>query len=242
VRSVRIVGGGRAGRSLANALARSGWSVADVVGRGDDPAQAADGIDLLVLAVPDGAVASLAAAVAPVSTTVVAHLAGSLGLDVLAPHPRRAAIHPLISLPDAELGAARLLAGGWFAVAGDRLAEEVVASLGGRWFPVADRDRALYHAAAVISSNHLVALLAQAERLARRAGVPFDAYLDLAAGTLANVQALGPKAALTGPAMRGDTATIERHLAALPREERATYQVMSDECRRLAASGQAERG
>ena len=41
----------------------------------------------------------------------VAHLSGSLGLDALAPHPLRATVHPLVPLPNGEVGAARLRLG-----------------------------------------------------------------------------------------------------------------------------------
>jgi predicted short-subunit dehydrogenase-like oxidoreductase (DUF2520 family) len=139
-----------------------------------------------------------------------------------------------VALPNAEVGARRLV-GGWFAVAGEPLAREVVRALGGRAFTVEDRDRATYHAAAVIASNHLVALMGQAERLAAEVGVPPQAYLDLAAATLANVAELGPEEALTGPAARGDEATIRRHLRALPGDERRAYRGMADAARRLAA-------
>ena len=54
--------------------------------------------------------------------TTVAHLSGSLGLDALAPHPLRAAVHPLVPLPNGEVGAARLGSGVTFAVAGAPLA------------------------------------------------------------------------------------------------------------------------
>jgi predicted short-subunit dehydrogenase-like oxidoreductase (DUF2520 family) len=232
-RHVRIVGPGRAGTSLALALTNAGWDVAPMIGRGDDPSGAARNVDLLVLATPDDRIRSVARAVEPDPTTVVAHLAGSRGLEVLAPHPRRAAVHPLVALPTPELGARRLV-GGWFAVAGDPLAREVVAALGGRAFTVEDRDRAAYHAAAVIASNHLVALMGQAERLAAEVGVPSEAYLDLATATLANVAELGAAAALTGPAARGDEATIRRHLRALPGDERRAYRGMADAARRLA--------
>jgi predicted short-subunit dehydrogenase-like oxidoreductase (DUF2520 family) len=225
------VGAGRAGRSLAAALGRVGWSV-ELSGRDSDVSGAADGVELLVLAVPDGAIAEVAASVEPVASTVVAHLAGSLGLEVLAPHRRRAAIHPLVALPNAEVGAERLR-GAWFAVAGEPIASDVVAALGGRSFAVDDRDRVAYHAAAVIASNHLVALLDQVEAVAPD-GVPFDAYLDLVRSTVDNVEALGPVAALTGPAARGDTATMERHLAALAPEERALYEVLAARCARMA--------
>lgn len=233
-RHVRIVGPGRAGTSLALALTNAGWDVAPMLGRADDLDGAAAGVDLLVLATPDDSIRDVARAVEPVEETVVAHLAGSRGLDVLAPHPRRAALHPLMSMPTPELGAKRLV-GGWFAVAGDPLAVEVVQVLQGRSFAVADGDRAVYHATAVIASNHLVALMGQVERLAAQVGVPFEAYTELASASLANVAELGAGVALTGPAARGDEATIRRHLRALPADERRAYRGMVDAARRLAA-------
>jgi predicted short-subunit dehydrogenase-like oxidoreductase (DUF2520 family) len=226
------VGAGRAGGALATALGRIGWPC-DVLGRDAEVGRAADGVDLLVLAVPDGSIAAVAASVEPVASTVVAHLAGSLGLDVLAPHARRAAVHPLLALPNAAVGADRLLGGAWFAVAGDAIAERLVAALGGRSFTVEDRDRAAYHAAAVIASNHLVSLLDQVSAVAPH-GVPFDAYHDLVRSTVENVAALGPVAALTGPAARGDAATIQRHLAALPPAERALYEALAARCAQMA--------
>src|SRR5688500_2332978 len=150
--TLRLVGPGRAGTALAHALHAAGWDVADPVRHGGDPAGAAVGVDLLVISTPDAAVAAVAAAVRPVATTVVAHLAGSLGLDVLAPHERRASIHPLVPLPDPERGAARLRDNAPFAVAGDPFAREVVAALGGTAFEVPDEQRVAYHAAASIAA------------------------------------------------------------------------------------------
>jgi predicted short-subunit dehydrogenase-like oxidoreductase (DUF2520 family) len=230
---VRIIGPGRAGTSLARALTAARWDVAPVLGRGDDLARAAQGVDLLVIATPDDRVREVARTVEPAPATVVAHLAGSLGLAALAPHRRRAAVHPLVALPTPALGARRLV-GAWFAVAGDPLAREVIRALRGRWFEVPDADRPTYHAAAVVASNHLVALMGQVERLSGAVGVPFEAYLDLARATLDNVAALGPAAALTGPAARGDEATIRRHLRALPPDERPAYRTLADAARRLA--------
>ena len=202
-------------------------------GRGDVVADAAVGVDLLVIATPDEAVAEAAAAVDPVPTTVVAHLAGSLGLDALSPPPRRAALHPLVPLPDPETGAARLAAGIWFAVAGDPLAERVVADLGGRSVTVPDAQRAAYHAAAAIASNHVVALLAQVERVAAPTGVGLEAFLELARAALADVAEVGPAAALTGPVVRGDTATVRRHLTALDPTERPAYRALAAAAARL---------
>ena len=237
MRSVRIIGGGRAGGAMAAALTEVGWHPRPILGRSATPAEvatAAAGVDLVLIATPDSAVAEVSAAIEPAATAAVAHLAGSLGLGAVDTHPRPAALHPLVALPDAAVGARRLLAGGWFAVAGDPIVRQVVADLGGRAFEVADADRSAYHAAAVVASNHLVALLGQAERIASAAGVPFAAFMDLVRATVANVDELGPAAALTGPAARGDTETVRRHLEAIGPDERAAYEALSQQARRLA--------
>ena len=223
MRTVRFIGAGRAGRSLSTALAAAGWDVVGLLGRRDDLTGAATGVDVLVIATPDDAVAEVAATVRPQPDTVVLHLSGSLGLDVLAPHGRRAALHPLVPLPNPTVGARRLAGGVTFAVAGDPVARQMAESLGGRTVEVADADRAAYHAAACIAANHVVALLGQVERVATAVGLPLDAFLDLTRAAVDDVGRLGPRGALTGPAGRGDWATLARHLDALPQEERAAY-------------------
>ncbi|MFP4513187.1 MAG: DUF2520 domain-containing protein [Acidimicrobiales bacterium] len=238
--TVRIIGPGRAGSALALALGAVGWEVEPPYRRGDDLATAAIGVDLLVIATPDAAVAEVAEAVTPAPGTVVAHLAGSLGLDVLGTHPHRASMHPLVTIPRPDTGARRLREGAWFAVAantagGDRVVRGAVADLGGTVVEVADEHRASYHAAACIASNHLVALLAQVERVGAAAGVPLEAYLDLVRTTVDNVEVMGPRAALTGPVARGDQATIDRHLAAIDPAERPAYEAMAARAGRLVA-------
>lgn len=235
MRTFRVIGLGRAGQSIMRALGDApGWRFDRAYGRGDDITDAAVGVDLLVIATPDAVIADVARRVRPVETTVVAHLAGSLGLDALEPHPRRATLHPLMTLPDGERGATRLQ-GAWFAVAGDPLAADAVQAMGGKPFALDDERRAIYHAAAAVAANHLVALLGQVERLAQAAGVPFEAFLGLVRAAVDNVEQLGPAAALTGPVARGDHETIARHLAAIPPEERPAYEAMVAEARRLVA-------
>jgi predicted short-subunit dehydrogenase-like oxidoreductase (DUF2520 family) len=232
-----VIGPGRAGLSFGAALAAAGWDVLPPLDRRDDPAGAATGVDVLVIATPDTAIAQIAWCVQPVPSTLVMHLSGALGLDVLAPHSRRASLHPLVSMPDAVTGAAALASGAWFAVAGDPSVHAIVHALGGQVVEVDDDHRAAYHAAACIASNHLVGLLGHVERVASGAGVPLAAFLDLVRGTVDNVARLGPGAALTGPLARGDLATVERHLAALDPLERVTYEAMADATRRLLPCG-----
>ena len=64
--SIRIIGPGRAGTSLAAALSARGWAFAGFLGRHDEVSRAAEGVDVLVIATPDDAVADVAAAVVPV--------------------------------------------------------------------------------------------------------------------------------------------------------------------------------
>lgn len=231
IRSIRIVGPGRAGGSFAVALRAGGWDVDVVAGRAGELTDAAVGVDAVLIAVPDGAVAEVAGRVRP-GSAVVMHCAGSLGLDVLDPHERVASIHPLVSLPDPTTGAQRLH-GAWFAIAGDPMAAEVVAALDGRSVSVGDEQRVAYHAAAAVASNHLVALLGQVERLAAEAGVPFEAYLDLVAGTLDNVTRAGAAASLTGPVARGDWDTVRAHLRSIPAAERPAYVALVGAAARL---------
>jgi predicted short-subunit dehydrogenase-like oxidoreductase (DUF2520 family) len=224
---VRIVGRGRAGGSFARALGGAGWTVETMGHESPRLADAAAEVDLVLLCVPDSSIAEVAAAVTPARSTVVAHCSGSRRLDVLAGHERRAAVHPLVALAEPEIGARRLQ-GAWFAVAGDPFARRIVESLGGRAVEVSDESRTRYHAAAVIASNHLVALLGQVERVAAGIGVPLEAFLDLARGALEDVAELGPTGALTGPVARGDHETVRAHLDALPADERPAYRAMSD--------------
>jgi predicted short-subunit dehydrogenase-like oxidoreductase (DUF2520 family) len=209
------------------------------LGRLDPVTDAAQGEDLLVIATPDDEVARVAAAVEPVDTTVVIHLSGSLDLGVLAGHARRGSLHPLMPLPNATVGAERLRSGITFAVAGDWLTRDLAAALGGRTIEVSDQSRAAYHAAATIAGNHQVALIGQVERVAASIGIPLDAFAGLVRAAADDAFSLGPADALTGPAVRGDWATVERHravLASLPgqRTELAGYDAMVGLARRLS--------
>jgi predicted short-subunit dehydrogenase-like oxidoreductase (DUF2520 family) len=91
-----------------------------------------------------------------------------------------------------------------------------------------DDQRTIYHAAAVVASNHLVALMAQVKALAESIGLSLEDFMPLAEQTLHDVARFGPEAALTGPASRGDMATIDAHLAAIPESERSTYVALAN--------------
>jgi predicted short-subunit dehydrogenase-like oxidoreductase (DUF2520 family) len=263
------VGPGRAGSAVALALAARGWQPVAVAGRtvgapstkrtaarlGARAVEVTDAgrdADLVIVATPDPAIAAAAAALAPSlrSGALVIHLSGAATLHELdgvllaRSDVEVGSLHPLQSLPSgdtAKIGADRL-AGSWCAIDGSARVERVALTLGMRPFRVDAADRVTYHAAACVASNHLVALLGQVERLARTAGVPFEAFLPLVRGTVENVSELGPAVALTGPVARGDRETVARHVDALPPSERHAYEALVREARRLADREGAERG
>ncbi len=222
---IAIIGAGRAGQSFARALSAQGHRVRLVH---HDQIDAVGRAHLVLVTTPDGAVAETAARLAPDARRVVAHVAGSLTLAPLAAHPRAASLHPLAVLSSPRVGARRLV-GATYAVAGDDLITQIVSSLQGRAIRVPDERRALYHATAVVAANHLVALMGQVDRLARQSGLELSDFLDLSRQALDDLATRGPRAALTGPASRGDMATIDAHLAALPPEERDTYVALARE-------------
>ena len=209
--TIAIVGRGRLGPALAAALDAAGRRVLGPLGRGADGADA----DVVLLCVPDAEIGAAARAVPPREGLIVGHCSGATGLDVLRPH-EALGLHPLMTVTHA--GAA--FAGAGCAIGGSTLralevAESLAAAVGMRPFPVADDDRAAYHAAASIASNFLVTIEAAAERVAATAGVPRAALVPLVRAAVENWAALGAQQALTGPIARGDEAVVARQRMAV---------------------------
>jgi predicted short-subunit dehydrogenase-like oxidoreductase (DUF2520 family) len=228
--NITIVGAGRAGSSFAGALTQTGHEVTLVH---HDELHRLGSAQLILLTVPDDTIGEVASAFKLSADRVVAHVAGSLTLSVLAPHPRVGSLHPLMVLPTGELGARRLI-GATYCVDGDEVIARVVRSLRGRVITLRDDQRTAYHATASVAANHLVALMGHVGYLAQAAGLSLDDFIPLAQQALADVAAVGPHAALTGPASRGDMATIDAHLAAIPESERSTYVALANAAFELA--------
>src|SRR5690606_38424403 len=111
-------------------------------------------------------------------------------------------------------------------------------ALGGYTVLVPPAMRPLYHAAAVLASNGLVAVLSAAVRVFDEVGIPegeaVQALLPLVRGTLDNLENLGVRGALTGPVGRGDVDTVRLHLARLSGQDRALYCALGMELLRLS--------
>lgn len=234
--NISIIGAGRAGTSFATALGRVGHDVRLL--HHDELEQLALP-DLILLTVPDDAINETAARIPARASQLLAHVAGSRTLAVLAPHPRVASIHPLMTLPSGELGAQRLL-GATYCVAGDDAILEIAHCLGGRVITLRDEQRTTYHATATVAANHLVALMGHVEQLAQSVGLTLEDFLPLAQQALRDVEEVGTRAALTGPAARGDMATIDAHLTAIPEAQRSTYVAMANAAFELAELRRAQ--
>jgi len=207
--SVKVIGSGRVGSAVLARLRESGVSVGD------------EG-ELVLLCVPDGSIAEVAAGLE--EGPWVAHVSGATPLSALGPHRRRFSVHPLQTFTRAR--GPEQLDGAWAAVT----AESEQARVAGFWlaetlglkpFELADAARPLYHAGAAIASNYLVTLHTVASELFRAAGAPPEALVPLMRRTIDN------GFELTGPIDRGDWETVAAHRRAI-RESRPELEPLYD--------------
>ena len=226
-----VVGQGRAGGSLTVAAKAAGHNIVGVLSRNETDDYGAllawdtrlPEVDLVLIAVTDGAVAEVAERIAPHITgmPLVAHVSGFVALEALEPVRSRGldvgSFHPLQTLPEPERGALAL-AGSTAAITGvDTVAETLgrfARSLGMDPMRIADHQKPAYHAAAAAAANFVVTSLAVAADLLEAAAVPLEAVRPLVRRVVDNAFEVGPDSALTGPIARGDFATVRGQLAA----------------------------
>lgn len=213
-------------------------------------ADAAAAADLVFVTTTDAAIAGVAGELAGCGVDlhgkIVAHCSGATWSEALAACREAgayvASCHPLYAVSSRfdswqELGRA------WFTLEGDgtacKVLEALLVSRGNHVARIDAAEKPRYHAAAVMASNLVVALYDMAaEELARCGFERTDAETALASlflGNAEHVAADGVAASLTGPAARGDEATIERHLACLDGSNRAVYELLTQRCREIAA-------
>ena len=220
-----IAGGGRAAWAFGSAWRRIGWPIAGVWLREESRSAIAELLetprreldelaartDLLLIAVSDRAIDDVAQRI-PDTNAILFHASGSLtavrgGFS----------LHPLRALP--PVGTPSDLAGALLVFEGNHreVAERIAAEVGARFASVDARQKALYHAAAVFGSNYVAAVLDIAEQLMERAGIDGARpdLIALAESAMRNWSAHAGGERFTGPAARGDHATLERHLQAL---------------------------
>lgn len=242
---IGFIGAGKVGSAMAVLLQKAGYQLVGVASRTKESAQAmaqrldcpvlskgdtARRSEVLLLTTSDDAISHVAEEVALegafYSGQVVLHMSGAHTAQLLEPAAKQGAIilslHPIQSFASVEQ-AIQLIPGTYFSIEGDDrgydVAIKMVEDLGGNHFLLDSESKVLYHAAACVASNYLVALLDTAMKLLAEAGVPEElrlpAFLPLVIGTLENIKKLGIPKALTGPISRGDCGTVKKHLHAM---------------------------
>jgi len=243
---IAVAGAGRLAQALGRLLRERGEPVTAVASRQPAHAQAAalfiGGVEpvpyaelparagRVLIVVSDEAITPVAAllAAAGMKQGCALHTCGACGPEALQPLAAAgvscATLHPLMTVSSPARGLSAL-PGSAFAISGDQpaaaWAERIAALLDGLPLRIPSPLRPLYHAAAVMASNYLIALLDAAVTIMAEIGIErrqaLRAIRPLAQATIDNVLDLGPLEALTGPVHRGDAATISSHLAALSR-------------------------
>jgi predicted short-subunit dehydrogenase-like oxidoreductase (DUF2520 family) len=242
---IGIAGTGRVAQALGRLLAERGARVTAIAGRhlphtriaakfvgsGAKPVALAalpSRATHILIAVSDNAIEEVARVLADSGMTsgIALHTCGTVGPEALAPLASAGvscgSLHPLQTVATPEGGVAAL-PGSAFAIDGDGPALEWAAGiallLGGEPLRIPPSRRPLYHAAAVMASNYVIALMDAAAMLMKAAGTGEEASLraigPLARTSVENALNLGPARALTGPIQRGDTETVASHLRAL---------------------------
>lgn len=251
MQSVTIVGIGRIGGALSLALAEAGYKIDSLIYRNPaiaklvaaiiEPAprmsafsdEWVEGADIVILTVSDPAIASVASeCVGKISSnSVVLHTSGSLtseALKVIAESGGSVgSMHPLVSIANPLTGKDSFREA-YFCVEGDEAAtnaaSEMASALGGIPFSIETKMKSLYHAAAVTSCGHFVALIDAAVEMLTDCGIEKahaqKMLLPLIRSTIDNLASQGIDGALTGSFARADLAAVERHIKAIDLSEK----------------------
>jgi predicted short-subunit dehydrogenase-like oxidoreductase (DUF2520 family) len=232
------------GTALGIAFARAGWPVVAVAGR--DPARLdrftrlvpgaqplpqaviADDVDLVLVTVPDDAIAAVAGSLRLYGGQAIVHTSGALPASVLdvarAAGTASGSFHPLVAVADPERAVADLQ-GATVAIEGDEavmlVLSELATAIGGQPVQLPPGGKPAYHAAAMLAAGGFIGLLDGIAEIARGAGLDergaLAIYGPLVRQSLANAESLGIGGALTGPLARGDRGTVAGHLDAIAR-------------------------
>jgi predicted short-subunit dehydrogenase-like oxidoreductase (DUF2520 family) len=243
--AIAIVGAGNLGSALSLALSHTRYRVSEIVSRQSASSRKRAAAlarrigarrvvlekneilaEVIWLCVPDRDITSCAKALArsQCNGRIALHSSGAFGSDALQPLHERglavASVHPLMTFVPGVVPSFR---GVPFAVEGDQeavtTARNIVSSLGGKSYLISHKDKSLYHAWATFTSPLLTILLEAAERVACAAHVSPSQARRRAAPilhqTVENYVQQGAARGFSGPIIRGDAATVRRHLKVL---------------------------
>ena len=171
--------------------------------------------DIYLVAVSDKAIEEIAK-VLPMTGKTVVHTAASVSKEVLKDAAHYGVFYPLQSLrketthlPDIPV----------IIDASDKetlsLLKNLAHSISDKVSEGSDEMRAKLHLAAVFTNNFVNHLYVLAEKYCTKEGIDYQFLLPLIRETAERMDILSPAQVQTGPAVRGDDATINRHLELL---------------------------
>jgi predicted short-subunit dehydrogenase-like oxidoreductase (DUF2520 family) len=231
--NISFAGAGRVAGALCREFHIAGHNILKVVSRTEmsgralaescnadwsDELSFRDSNDIIVVAVPDSGLKDVLAHIKCPSNTIIAHTAGSYGLEVFPDHLNRVGIfYPLqtftigrkVNFKDLPF----LLESSSTSI--DAILADLAGSVGGKVHFVNADKRRMFHLSAVFVSNFTNFMLTSGKNISSRAGLPFDILVPLIRETISRALESGPEDSQTGPAIRNDQNTIEKHLELL---------------------------
>ncbi len=173
--------------------------------------------DIYILAVKDDAIGSVSQTL-PIQNGLLVHTSGSVALDVLPRTIRRGVLYPLQTFSKTPPKYAEKIP---FCIEAEEkndldLLETLALSLKGVVYKISSQQRLHLHLAAVFANNFTNHMYHLAAKICADNAIPFAILESLIKETSHKIEASTPLEAQTGPAKRGDTAIIEKHLELLP--------------------------
>lgn len=212
--------------------------------------------DTLFITTPDNVIGSVWDCIIKnnmsVQNKIVCHFSGALSSDVFTDSQSTGAsvcsIHPMLAFSD-KLMSYRIPANTFFALEGDETAVSAMKSLfetlGNTVCRIDKSKKSLYHTAASVLSNELVALLDMGYSVLEQCGFSRDeavnATQNLVLGNVNSVLENGCVNALTGPVERNDLQTVKKHIDSLDGEDRQIYILLAKRLVNLAKARNKDR-
>lgn len=229
-----IIGSGNVAEAFARALPEAGVEVVQIFARNaerggllaeaahcgwsGDPSDIA-AADIYIAAVSDRAIGDVLSALTIPDTAAAVHVSGGQPLSVIPEKfARRGVLYPLQTFTAGRRVDFSEIP---FFIEGSDAAttlflREFAQRLTNHIFEIDSAQRAKIHITGVFACNFVNAMYSAGGEVASLAGVPFDILKPLIAETARKAIESGePRRVQTGPAVRNDTVTMERHLQLL---------------------------
>lgn len=231
--NISFAGAGRVAGALCNRFYRTGHRILQIVSTDEKDGRVLAGIcnaswssdpvfdknnDLVIVAVPDTVLESFLSYTECAQNTLVVHTAGSFGTDIFPDSIKRKGVfYPLqtfskerqVDFTDMPV----------FVESSDKeaisLLENLAVNQGFKVFISDAEHRRNLHLSAVFACNFPNHLLTIGKELSEKAGFSFDVLIPIIKETFLKAVENGPEKSQTGPAVRNDLITIEKHLELL---------------------------